>query len=73
MDKKAIDESIKFRQMLQVHFDVELPRDIFSKNNLVNYANLVEGIYWLTAHVGSLVSQVEDLQKEVKTLKRGKK
>ena len=67
MDKKAIDESIKFRGMLEIHLRVPVPVDYRRKTGL---ANVTEALYWLASHVGTLVSKVEDLQQEVKTLKK---
>ena len=55
MDKKAIDESILFRRMYETHLRV---------------GGQSEALLWLACHVGMLVSKVEDLQQEVKTLKK---
>ena len=56
MDKKAIDESIKFRKIVTT---------LLSGSN-----GLSESIYWLAAHIGKLKVKVEMLDQEVKTLNK---
>ena len=68
MDKKAIEESIKFRHFLKIHLTVPIPQEWQHKD--IEFDNIVEALYWMVAHIGMLTSRVENLEKEVKPLKK---